>query len=30
MRLQPNQAVPLNDNDIINFGDEIVVFNIVY
>src|SRR6266566_4603838 len=30
MRLQPNQAVPLNDGDIINFGDEIVVFNIVY
>jgi len=30
MRLQPNQAVPLNDGDIINFGDEIVVFTIVY
>ncbi len=30
MRLQPKQAVPLNDGDIINFGDEIVVFNIVY
>jgi serine/threonine protein kinase len=30
MRLQPNQAVPLNDKDVINFGDEIVVFNIVY
>jgi eukaryotic-like serine/threonine-protein kinase len=30
MRLQPNQAVPLNDGDVINFGDEIVVFNIVY
>ncbi len=30
MRLQPNQAVPLNDGDIINFGDETVVFSIVY
>ncbi len=30
MRLQPNQAVALNDGDIINFGDEVVVFNIVY
>ena len=30
MRLQPNQAVLLNDGDIINFGDEIVVFTIVY
>ena len=30
MRLQPNQAIPLNDGDMINFGDEIVVFNIVY
>ena len=30
MRIQPNQAVPLNDGDIINFGDEIVTFNIVY
>lgn len=30
MRLQPNQAVLLNDGDVINFGDEIVVFNIVY
>ncbi len=30
MRLQPNQAVMLNDGDIINFGDEIVVFSIVY
>jgi serine/threonine protein kinase len=30
MRLQPNQPVPLNDNDVINFGDEVVVFNIVY
>jgi serine/threonine protein kinase len=30
MRLQPNQAVPLNDGDLINFGDEIVLFNIVY
>ncbi|MGH2493249.1 MAG: protein kinase domain-containing protein [Ktedonobacteraceae bacterium] len=30
MRIQPNQAIPLNDGDIINFGDEIVTFNIVY
>jgi len=30
MRLQPIQAIPLNDGDTINFGDEIVVFNIVY
>ena len=30
MRLQPNQAVPLNDSDVINFGDEMVLFNIVY
>lgn len=30
MRIQPNQAVPLNDGDIISFGDEIVTFNIVY
>jgi len=30
MRLQPNQAVALNDGDVINFGDEIAVFNIVY
>ena len=30
LRIQPNQAVPLNDGDIINFGDEIVTFNIVY
>jgi serine/threonine protein kinase len=30
MRLQPNQAAPLNDGDVINFGDEVVVFNIVY
>lgn len=29
MRLQPNQAVPLNDGDTINFGDEIVLFNII-
>jgi serine/threonine protein kinase len=29
-RLQPNQAVPLNDGDILNFGDEIVLFNIIY
>ena len=30
MRLKPNQPVALNDNDVINFGDEVVVFNIVY
>jgi eukaryotic-like serine/threonine-protein kinase len=30
MRLQPNQAVALNDGDILNFGDEIVLFNIIY
>lgn len=30
MRVQPNQPVPLNDGDVIQFGDEIVVFNIVY
>jgi pSer/pThr/pTyr-binding forkhead associated (FHA) protein len=30
MRLIPNQPVALNDNDVINFGDEVVVFNIVY
>jgi serine/threonine protein kinase len=30
IRLQPNQAAPLNDGDVINFGDEIAVFNIVY
>jgi serine/threonine protein kinase len=29
-RLQPNQAVALNDGDILNFGDEIVLFNIIY
>ena len=29
-RIQPNQGIPLNDGDMINFGDEIVVFNIVY
>ncbi|HEX7733874.1 MAG TPA: FHA domain-containing serine/threonine-protein kinase [Ktedonobacteraceae bacterium] len=29
-RLQPNQAVPLNDGDTLNFGDEIVLFNIIY
>jgi hypothetical protein len=28
--LIPNQPVALNDNDVINFGDEVVVFNIVY
>ena len=30
LRIQPNQAVLLNDGDVINFGDEIVTFNIVY
>jgi eukaryotic-like serine/threonine-protein kinase len=30
MRLQPNQAAALNDGDVINFGDEVVVFNIVF
>jgi serine/threonine protein kinase len=30
LRIQPNQAVPLNDGDSINFGDEIVTFNLVY
>jgi eukaryotic-like serine/threonine-protein kinase len=30
VRLQPNQAVMLNDGDVINFGDEIVLFNIIY
>jgi eukaryotic-like serine/threonine-protein kinase len=29
-RLQPNQPVILNDGDVINFGDEIVLFNIIY
>jgi serine/threonine protein kinase len=29
-RLQPNQPVALNDGDKINFGDEIVLFNIIY
>jgi serine/threonine protein kinase len=29
-RLQPNQPVALNDGDILNFGDEIVLFNIIY
>lgn len=29
-RLQPNQAVALNDGDVLNFGDEIVLFNIIY
>jgi len=27
--LQPNQAVPLNDGDVINFGDEIFIFNVI-
>lgn len=30
MRLQPNQPISLNDGDVINFGDEIVLFNIIY
>jgi serine/threonine protein kinase len=30
VRLQPHLPTPLNDNDVINFGDEVVVFNIVY
>ena len=30
MRLQPNQPVTLNDGDVLNFGDEIVLFNIIY
>src|SRR5579871_6742193 len=30
VRVQPNQAVPLNDGDIIHLGDEIILFNIVY
>ncbi len=29
-RLQPNQPVALNDGDILNFGDEVVLFNIIY
>lgn len=29
-RLQPNQPVALNDGDVLNFGDEIVLFNIIY
>lgn len=30
VRLQPNQPVIINDGDTINFGDEIVLFNIIY
>lgn len=30
VRLPPNQAVPLNDGDYINFGDEVVLFNVIY
>jgi serine/threonine protein kinase len=30
MRLQPNAPVALSDGDIINFGDEVVLFNIIY
>ncbi len=29
-RLQPNQPVALNDGDVLNFGDEVVLFNIIY
>jgi serine/threonine protein kinase len=29
-RLQPNQPVALNDGDILNFGEEVVLFNIIY
>lgn len=29
-RLQPNQPIVLNDGDVLNFGDEIVLFNIIY
>ena len=29
-RLQPNQPVALNDGDVLNFGDEMVLFNIIY
>ncbi len=30
MRLQPNQPAALSDGDVLNFGDEIVLFNIIY
>ncbi len=30
VRLQPGQQALLNDGDLINFGDEIVLFNIIY
>jgi serine/threonine protein kinase len=30
VRLQPHQPAVLNDGDTINFGDEIVLFNIIY
>ena len=30
MRVQPNQPIPLNDGDVIYFGDEIIAFNIVF
>jgi len=30
VRVQPNQPVPLNDGDVIHFGDEVIAFNIVY
>src|SRR5258708_28133584 len=30
VRLQPNQPVALNDGDVLNFGDEIVLFTIIY
>jgi hypothetical protein len=30
VRLQPHQPAVLNDGDTINFGDEVVLFNIIY
>jgi serine/threonine protein kinase len=30
VRLQPNQPVGLNDGDMLNFGEEVVLFNIIY
>jgi serine/threonine protein kinase len=30
VRMQPNQAVVLNDGDLLSFGDEVVQFNILY
>ena len=29
-RIPPNQAIPLNEGDVIHFGDEVAVFNIIY